>query len=185
MSITTSTSTFIRAQLTDALGQSLSPSDTNGDLSISSFMLPLDTNTDQLTELARTLLLQIHEKDNEEKDFISQQSFTFCISIGSNTIKIPLEVGKPLSSIIPLDGIEELIKITATPQALFRVRPATRCTGTLDGHTDAVLSVSFSPNGLYLASGSGDCTIRVWDVRTGTTFQILNSKQIFIFFRTS
>ena len=42
---------------------------------------------------------------------------------------------------------------------------------TLTGHTDgifnAVTSVAFSPNGLTLASGSSDWTIRLWDVATG------------------
>jgi WD40 repeat protein len=39
-------------------------------------------------------------------------------------------------------------------------------TGTLRGHTAAVTSVTFSPDGLTLASGSGDATVRLWDVTT-------------------
>ncbi len=37
----------------------------------------------------------------------------------------------------------------------------------LTGHTDQVNSVAFSPDGKTLASGSGDDTIRLWDVATG------------------
>jgi len=37
---------------------------------------------------------------------------------------------------------------------------------TLKGHTSAVLSVTFSVDGKWLASG-GDQTVRVWDARTG------------------
>jgi WD40 repeat protein len=38
---------------------------------------------------------------------------------------------------------------------------------TLYGHTDAVTSVAFSPDGARLASGSSDHSVKVWDARTG------------------
>ncbi len=34
--------------------------------------------------------------------------------------------------------------------------------GTYNGHTDAILSVAWSPNGRYLVSGSADATVRIW-----------------------
>jgi len=37
----------------------------------------------------------------------------------------------------------------------------------LSGHTHKVNAVTFSPNGLYVASGSVDSTIRIWDAGSG------------------
>ena len=43
----------------------------------------------------------------------------------------------------------------------------------LIGHKYHVLSVVFSPNGEYLASGSSDCTIGVWRVSSGERIKTL------------
>ena len=44
---------------------------------------------------------------------------------------------------------------------------------TLTGHSYAVFSVVFSPNGEYLASGSRDKTIGVWRVSSGERIKTL------------
>ncbi|MYK41387.1 MAG: T9SS type A sorting domain-containing protein, partial [Gemmatimonadetes bacterium] len=44
---------------------------------------------------------------------------------------------------------------------------------TLQGHTDRVTSVSFSPDGQTLVSGSLDQTVRLWDVSTRQELAIL------------
>lgn len=44
---------------------------------------------------------------------------------------------------------------------------------TLEGHTRTVTAVAFSKNRTTLASGSDDCTVRLWDPTTGQCLQTL------------
>ncbi|KAJ8063245.1 hypothetical protein OCU04_008478 [Sclerotinia nivalis] len=44
---------------------------------------------------------------------------------------------------------------------------------TLEGHSNSVKSVAFSPDGTKVASGSGDGTIRLWDTTTNESLQTL------------
>ncbi|XP_045597662.1 notchless protein homolog 1 isoform X1 [Procambarus clarkii] len=79
------------------------------------------------------------------------------------------EVTTSLNGVIDSSTSEEkVMTILYQPQAVFRVRAVTRCTSSLPGHAEAVLSASFSPDGQHLASGSGDTTVRFWDINTET-----------------
>ena len=63
-----------------------------------------------------------------------------------------------------------LLLLTFGPQTTFAQEiPST----ILEGHTFGVLSVSFSPDGTLLASGSWDNTIKLWEVDTGDELRTL------------
>uniref|UniRef100_A0A6A7FTF7 Notchless protein homolog 1-like n=1 Tax=Hirondellea gigas TaxID=1518452 RepID=A0A6A7FTF7_9CRUS len=79
------------------------------------------------------------------------------------------EVTKDLNEVLPEDYSEEkIVSILYQAQAVFKVQAVTRCTSSLPGHAEAVLCASFSPDGRFLASGSGDTTVRFWDISTET-----------------
>ncbi|KAG8811560.1 hypothetical protein FRC19_003723, partial [Serendipita sp. 401] len=69
---------------------------------------------------------------------------------------------------------EDVFVVHCSPQAVFKVRPATRCSSTLTGHSSAILCASFSPTGQMLATGSGDTNVRLWDLDTETPSHVLS-----------
>lgn len=75
---------------------------------------------------------------------------------------------------------ETVVDILYKPQAVFRIRPVTRCAGTLDGHSEAVLICAFSPDSQVLATGGGDTEIRIWDVNTLTPSAELRAHQSWV-----
>ncbi|WP_325034773.1 WD40 repeat domain-containing protein [Nostoc sp. 'Lobaria pulmonaria (5183) cyanobiont'] len=45
----------------------------------------------------------------------------------------------------------------------------------LAGHRSYVCAIAFSPDGQHLASGSADCTVKLWDVNTGQELYTLDN----------
>eukprot|EP01099_Mayorella_cantabrigiensis_P005386 TRINITY_DN4301_c0_g1_i1.p1 TRINITY_DN4301_c0_g1~~TRINITY_DN4301_c0_g1_i1.p1 ORF type:complete len:485 (+),score=89.23 TRINITY_DN4301_c0_g1_i1:69-1457(+) len=117
--------------------------------------VPLSTSPQQLLGLINSLL------ENEEE---YPYSFWFEES----------EIQTDLSTVIPEEKRELTVPIVYVPQAVFKVRPITRCTDSLEGHAEAVLALSFQPTGASLASGSGDSTVRIWDLDTNTPLHTLS-----------
>ncbi|PON97906.1 Guanine nucleotide-binding protein, beta subunit [Trema orientale] len=64
--------------------------------------------------------------------------------------------------------VEKAFSIVYQSQVIFRIRPVYRCSATIGGHQEAIVSVAFGPDGQHLASGSGDTTVRLWDLNTQT-----------------
>jgi len=51
---------------------------------------------------------------------------------------------------------------------------------TLKGHTEGVKSVSFSPDGKLMATGSNDETVKVWDTTTGQEMLTLKGHTLLV-----
>lgn len=113
--------------------------------------LPAGVTVEQLGLICNALL-----KNEEQTPYI--------FFVGDDEIKKTLDTTLDLSKV----DTENVISIVYQPQSVFKVRPVTRCTSSMPGHAEAVISISFSPDGTHLASGSGDTTVRLWDLNTET-----------------
>ena len=66
------------------------------------------------------------------------------------------------------------LDIPCRAEAVFRVKPVTRCSASITGHGESILATAFSPaTSSRLATGSGDKTARIWDCDTGTPMHTL------------
>jgi len=124
--------------------------------------IPTNSNIDAMSSLIHSLL---NPDDEDDSKVIP---YSFYAKVMRNGVEDDVEVTSTLENLIKDHGIstEDVINLTYQPLAVFRVRPVTRCTDTMPGHTEAILHVSYSPDGRHLASGGGDTTVRFWDTNT-------------------
>ena len=126
-----------------------------------------DTLTNEITLPTQITLFDLNKLINEKllKNKEDPQLYQFYI----NDIQIKNNLAETLKEIKDFSS-ETTYKIVYCPESLFRVKPLTRGGTILEGHTDSILTVQFSPDGNLLCSGGGDTTLRFWDMETDTPF---------------
>ena len=131
---------------------------------LSQFQLENGTQLGGPVEIPLTInLRQMNSIANENNDPVPYSFF-----IDEVEIKESLE--KYFQDQTTKQSFEKTLTILCVPKARFQVIPVERCTATIEGHLEAITILQFSPNGKLLASGSGDTTVRFWDLNTQTPF---------------
>ena len=143
-----------------------------GDELASSLDIPTHSTINDLQSLVHSLLENGDGDDGESSNANKAKRipYSFYAKIEKNGSVDEVEISGSLLDFLKeykdLVSTEVTLRLTYHPLAVFRVRPVTRCTATMPGHTEAILHVSYSPDGQHLASGGGDTSVRFWDVNT-------------------
>jgi WD40 repeat protein len=88
---------------------------------------------------------------------------------GTEATELAIDHSTPINSVaFSKDTDSKLVALASddTNIVVYNV-PENRQLATLEGHQKWVTEVVFSPHNKYLVSGSGDKTVRIWDIPTG------------------
>ncbi|KYN99091.1 putative nucleolar preribosomal assembly protein [Plasmodium gaboni] len=134
----------------------------------------LSITKDNLDELLNNL-----KKKNED---LPDQDDSEDINYYSFMINDKLPIKNSLYEAIKDNHIssEDILSIKYFPLNIFKVKKISTCTSTLPGHTSSILCLAFSPNSSHLATGSGDNTVRLWDIYTQTPIATLKDHKSWV-----
>jgi ribosome assembly protein 4 len=134
--------------------------------------LSLSTDSDGLQELLVSIERDMRTPDGAESLADCPHAFSVLSDDGMSELGEITGTIKEVLGTIKFSG-EKVLRIRYHPLAQFRIRPVTRCSATMEGHTGPVLCAEFSPDCSMLATGSGDATVRLWDVLSGLPGHVL------------
>lgn len=154
-------------------------------------LIPVSTTAKQLDDLLCSMLEDDEQKGVPYAFFVAGEQVTESVMENLHKMQKDAFIEKQLKEgrrvrpqdveSLAFEPPEELVvRIMYKPQAVFRVRPVTRCAASLDGHSEAVLIVAFSPDSKVLATGGGDSEIRIWDIMTMTPSAVLQGHKSWV-----
>nr|WP_242614306.1 WD40 repeat domain-containing protein [Actinomadura roseirufa] len=82
-----------------------------------------------------------------------------------------------LAILLATAALSECPPTPAAARALMAALAFSHLTHVLDGHTDAVRNLAWSPDGALIATASRDGTCRLWDAATGGPVRVLEGHQ--------
>lgn len=100
------------------------------------------------------------------------------VAEGTAVARIEATASTEAGETATVEAIDTLIASATVPDLVTPTRTATPATvvvpAELLGHTERLVSVAFSPGGTMLATGDEGGEIRIWDLSTFETVQVLN-----------
>ena len=108
-----------------------------------------------------------------ERDAVVEFEYDGAIPEPRNPEGTGTSLADPLIHSIAVRAVDSLGNVGVTRFSLSNLLTQRNLIATLEGHIYRVTSVSFSPDGTKLASGSVDQTVNLWDVATRTNIATL------------
>ena len=134
--------------------------------------VPLSTDPEALQDLIVSIEQELGAKNGQES--VADCPHSFCVLSEDGSSEIADVTSSLASALVGMKlSAEKVLRIRYHPLAQFRVRPVTRCSASMEGHTGPVLCAAFNPDSTMLATGSGDASVRLWDVHSGMPSSVL------------